>query len=126
MTRNEKKIIIQHFATQKGDTGSSEVQIAIMTERINRLVEHLKTHKKDNHSRRGLLLLVGKRKKLLRFLENHNKQSFMKLTEELGIRLSAEQKRQKESMVSEKSEAKKSKLKSTKNDKKNDDDPLMV
>ena len=66
MTKERKQEIINNFKRDENDTGSSEVQIALLTERINELTEHLKVHKKDNHSRRGLLMMVGKRRNLLR------------------------------------------------------------
>lgn len=86
MTRDQKKKIIAQFATAKGDTGSPQVQIAILTFRINELTQHLEMHKKDKHSRRGLLMMVGKRKRLLRFLEERNKPEFVRVTQELSIR----------------------------------------
>jgi small subunit ribosomal protein S15 len=66
MTKERKQDVINSFKRDENDTGSSEVQIALLTERINELTEHLKVHKKDNHSRRGLLMMVGKRRNLLR------------------------------------------------------------
>lgn len=86
MTHDQKKQIIAKFATHAGDTGSPQVQIAILTFRINALTEHLKTHKKDNHSRRGLLLMVGQRRRLLSYLEKNDKESYKKLVEELELR----------------------------------------
>ena len=68
MTQAEKQAIMKEYATHEGDTGSPEVQIALLTQRINHLTEHLKTHQKDNHSRRGLLKMVGKRRSLLDYL----------------------------------------------------------
>jgi len=102
MTRDEKKAVMAKFADKKGDTGSPKVQVAIMTYRINELINHLDTHKKDNHSRRGLLLLVGKRKRLLRYLERQDKSSFLKIAEELGLRISASQKVEKEALEKKK------------------------
>lgn len=85
--RKEKKTeIIGKHERHKGDTGSSEVQIALLTERINQLVEHLKKNKKDQHSRRGLLVLVGKRKRLLKYLQKVNVKSFEELTSNLGLK----------------------------------------
>lgn len=81
-----KQDIIKKFQRFEGDTGSTEVQIAILTERIKHLTEHLKTNKKDNHSRRGLLKMVGKRKGLLTYLENTDIEKFRELKKELGIR----------------------------------------
>ena len=76
MTKERKQEIINTFKRDENDTGSSEVQIALLTERINELTEHLKVHKKDNHSRRGLLMMVGKRRNLLRLL---SKKRFTKI-----------------------------------------------
>ena len=70
MTKERKSEILSTYARGKNDTGSAEVQIALLTERINELTEHLKVHAKDDHSRRGLLIMVGKRKRLLKYLEN--------------------------------------------------------
>ncbi len=81
-----KKEIIAKFQRKEGDTGSTEVQIALLTERIKHLTEHLKVHKNDNHTRRGLLKLVGKRKGLLRYLEKTDLEKFRTLKQELGIR----------------------------------------
>ncbi len=86
MTHDQKKQIIAKFATHEGDTGSPQVQVAILTFRINMLTEHLKEHKKDNHSRRGLLLMVGQRRKLLSYLEKNDKEAYKKLVEELELR----------------------------------------
>lgn len=86
MTHDQKKQIIAKFATHAGDTGSPQVQVAILTFRINMLTEHLKEHKKDNHSRRGLLLMVGQRRKLLSYLEKNDKKAYLKLVEELELR----------------------------------------
>jgi len=83
----EKKEIIESFQVHKSDTGSSEVQIAILTERINHLVEHLKINKKDHHSRRGLLLMVGQRRRLLRYLKRKNTTSYFDIAEKLGLKL---------------------------------------
>lgn len=82
----DKKEIIAKFQRKEGDTGSTEVQIALLTNRINHLTEHLKTHKKDNHTRRGLLKLVGQRKGLLRYLEKTDLEKYRALKAELGIR----------------------------------------
>lgn len=81
----KSEIIKTHQATE-GDTGSPEVQIALLTERINILTEHLKAHKKDHHSRRGLLKMVGKRKGLLRYLQNKDIERYRELIAKLGIR----------------------------------------
>lgn len=82
-----KKDIIETHKTHDTDTGSTEVQIAILTERINHLVEHLKTHKKDHHSRRGLLILVGRRKKFMKYLRRKDKESFDKLAKKLKLKV---------------------------------------
>jgi len=86
MTKERKQEIIKEFATHEGDTGSPEVQVAILTERINHLNEHLKTHKKDHHSRRGLLLLVGQRRGLLNYLTRIDVERYRALVEKLGLR----------------------------------------
>ena len=83
----DKKEIIESHQTHGTDTGSSEVQIAVLTERINHLVEHLKAHKKDHHTRRGLLILVGRRRKFMNYLRRKNPQSLLKLAKELNLRL---------------------------------------
>jgi len=81
-----KKQIIEEYATSPGDTGSPEVQIAVMSRRISDLTEHLKEHKHDHHSRRGLLLLVGQRRRLLGYLQNVDIERYRKLIERLGLR----------------------------------------
>ena len=81
-----KQEIIAKFARKEGDTGSTEVQIALLSARIRELTEHLKQHPKDNHSRRGLLKMVGKRKGLLNYLEKTDLEKFRALKAELGIR----------------------------------------
>ncbi len=81
-----KKETIGKFATHEGDTGSPEVQVALLTERINQLTEHFKTHVKDHHSRRGLLMLVGQRRRLLDYLKGRNVDRYRKLITTLGIR----------------------------------------
>ena len=81
-----KKSIIDEYALTEGDTGSPEVQVAILTQRINDLTEHLKTHKHDHHSRRGLLLLVGRRRRLLKYLQKTDISRYRSLIERLGIR----------------------------------------
>ncbi|RKD27736.1 small subunit ribosomal protein S15 [Caminicella sporogenes DSM 14501] len=87
MLSKEKKLeIINEFKTHEGDTGSPEVQIAILTYRINELNEHLKIHKKDHHSRRGLLKMVGKRRNLLNYLKNKDLERYRNLIEKLGLR----------------------------------------
>lgn len=82
----EKNEIIAKFATHEGDTGSPEVQIALLTERINHLNEHLKEHKHDNHSRRGLLKMVGKRRGLLDYLKDKDIERYRAVIEALGLR----------------------------------------
>jgi small subunit ribosomal protein S15 len=81
-----KKDLIAEHARTEGDTGSPEVQVAILTQRINHLTEHLKTHKHDHHSRRGLLLLVGRRRRLLKYLQNVDINRYRALIEKLGLR----------------------------------------
>ncbi|MEO3788715.1 30S ribosomal protein S15 [Nonomuraea sp. B10E15] len=81
-----KKSIISEYATVEGDTGSPEVQIALLSKRISELTEHLKTHKHDHHSRRGLLLLVGRRRRLLKYLQKVDIQRYRSLIERLGLR----------------------------------------
>jgi len=86
LKKEEKGKIIKTFKQHAGDTGSSEVQIALLTERINQLVGHLKKNQKDNHSRHGLLMLVSQRKKLLKYLIRRDNKSYKKLIGNLGIR----------------------------------------
>lgn len=86
MKRDQKKKIIGQFASHDDDTGSVQVQIAILTERINQLTEHLKEHKKDNHSRRGLLLMVGKRRKLLNYIKNSKPELYEEVIASLSLR----------------------------------------
>ena len=86
LLKEEKTAVIEANATHEGDTGSPEVQIAILTKRINDLTEHLKVHKKDHHSRRGLLKMVGKRSNLLRYLYKKDVVRFRATIENLGIR----------------------------------------
>ena len=86
MTAERKQEIIAKFRRDEKDTGSSEVQIALLTERIKELTEHLKVHKKDNHSRRGLLKMVGKRRNLLSYLEKNDAERYKKIVEKLGLR----------------------------------------
>ena len=85
LTKNEKQTIIEKYALHEGDTGSPEVQIAILTAEIERLSEHLKVHKKDNHSRRGLLQKVGKRRRLLQYLQENEPDRHKKFVKEIGI-----------------------------------------
>jgi len=86
ITKVEKQEIIEAYATKKGDTGSPEVQVAVLTAEINRLNDHLKTHKKDHHSRRGLLKMVGKRRNLLTYLRKKDINRYGTLIERLGLR----------------------------------------
>lgn len=80
-----KQTIITGYAQQSGDTGSPEVQVALLTEQINTLTDHLKKHKKDNHSRKGLLKMVAKRRRLLNFLKRKDEGRYAKLIERLGL-----------------------------------------
>ena len=86
ITAERKTVLIGEYATQQGDTGSPEVQIAILSERINNLTEHMKTHNHDYHSRRGLLAMVSKRRRLLDYLKGRNPQGSKALIERLGLR----------------------------------------
>ena len=86
ITVEEKQRLIKEFGTKEGDTGSPEVQVAILTSRITTLTEHFKTHKKDNHSRRGLLMLVAQRRKLLDYLKGKDEGRYRDLIQRLGIR----------------------------------------
>ena len=86
LTADRKSELITKFRTHDGDTGSPEVQIALLTERIQYLTEHFKTHKKDHHSRRGLLQLVSRRRRLLDYLRRHDVERYRKVITELGIR----------------------------------------
>ena len=86
MRKEEKTAIIEQFATHPGDTGSPEVQIAVLTSRINDLTEHLRVHKQDNHSRRGLLKRVGKRRKMLDYLMAKDIERYRAIIAKLGIR----------------------------------------
>ena len=86
MMKDQKQQIIETYATHEGDTGSPEVQIALLTTRINELTEHLKVHKKDNHSRRGLLKMVGHRRNLLAYLQKVDVERYRAIIKKLGIR----------------------------------------
>ncbi|MDP5273488.1 30S ribosomal protein S15 [Chengkuizengella axinellae] len=86
LTPERKTEIIQEFKVHDTDTGSPEVQIAILTENINNLTDHLRTHKKDHHSRRGLLKMVGQRRSLLAYLKNNDVRRYSTLIEKLGLR----------------------------------------
>ncbi len=86
MTKERKQEVINTFKREENDTGSPEVQIALLTERINELTEHLKIHKKDNHSRRGLLKMVGQRRNLLNYLGRKDIQRYRDIVSKLGLR----------------------------------------
>jgi len=86
ITKEVKKDLISKFSNNEKNTGSTEVQIAVQTERINNLIEHFKNHKHDNHSKRGLVALVNNRKKLLSYLSRKDNEKYMKLIKELNIR----------------------------------------
>jgi len=86
LTKEKKTEVIGKFASHEGDTGSPEVQVALLTARINDLTEHLRTHRKDHHSRRGLLMLVGQRRRLLNYLNRQDVQRYRTLVQELGLR----------------------------------------
>ena len=86
LATDTKKNVIKKYATHDGDTGSPEVQVALLSERINYLTEHFKAHAKDHHSRRGLLKLVGQRRRLLDYLKHKNLDRYRKLIDGLGIR----------------------------------------
>ena len=86
ITAERKQDVINEYATKDGDTGSPEVQIAILTERITNLTDHLKTHKKDHHSRRGLLMMVGQRRRLLDYLKSNKSDRYDELIKRLGLR----------------------------------------
>ncbi|NMB04511.1 MAG: 30S ribosomal protein S15 [Tissierellia bacterium] len=86
MTKERKREIITEFQTHEGDNGSSEVQIAVLTYRINELNEHLKIHKKDHHSRRGLLKMVGQRRNLLNYVRDRDIAKYRELLEKLNLR----------------------------------------
>ena len=86
ITVEDKNALIKEYATKEGDTGSPEVQVAILTKRIANLTEHFKTHKKDNPSRRGLLMLVAQRRKLLDYLKKKEEARYQSLIQRLGIR----------------------------------------
>ncbi len=86
LTQEKKVELVERFGDSPQDTGKPEVQIALMTERINQLTDHLRTHKKDHHSRRGLLMLVGQRRRFLRYLERSDLERYRSLVKELGLR----------------------------------------
>jgi small subunit ribosomal protein S15 len=86
LTKDRKQELVDKYGQSSTDTGSTEVQVALLTERINELTEHLRTHKKDHHSRRGLLMLVGRRRRLLRYLERTDLERYRGLVADLGLR----------------------------------------
>ena len=86
LTTDQKREVVQQFGKSEADTGSPEVQIALLTRRINHLTEHLREHKKDHHSRRGLLMLVGQRRRLLNYLQRKQLDRYRSLIQELGLR----------------------------------------
>lgn len=85
-TAAEKKALIEQYKLHDSDTGSPEVQVGLLTYRITYLTDHLKTHKKDHHSRRGLLMLVGRRRRLLNYVKNKDVQRYRQIIEALGLR----------------------------------------
>ena len=86
LSKREKDAIIRKYQTHKDDTGSPEVQVAILTKEIDQVSEHLKVHRKDNHSRRGLLQMVGNRRRLLRYLKQEDEKRYEKLVEKLKLK----------------------------------------
>jgi small subunit ribosomal protein S15 len=86
LTTDQKREVVQQFGKSEADTGSPEVQVALLTRRINHLTEHLREHKHDHHSRRGLLMLVGQRRRLLNYLQRKDLDRYRGLIQELGLR----------------------------------------
>jgi small subunit ribosomal protein S15 len=86
LTQEKKAELIEKFGDTPQDTGKAEVQVALLTERINQLTDHLRTHKKDHHSRRGLLMLVGQRRRFLNYLQRSDLERYRALVKELGLR----------------------------------------
>ena len=86
LTQERKQELVTQFGDSETDTGRTEVQIALLTERINMLTEHLRTHSKDHHSRRGLLMLVGRRRRFLNYLQSSDLERYRTLVRELGLR----------------------------------------
>jgi len=86
ITKEKKQQLVEQFKQHDADTGSTEVQVAILTSRIRELTEHMKIHKKDFHSRRGLLIMVGKRRKLLQYLKDRDFERYQNLIQSLGLR----------------------------------------
>jgi small subunit ribosomal protein S15 len=86
LTQERKQELVSKFGDSDADTGKTEVQVAMLTERINELTEHLRTHRKDHHSRRGLLMLVGRRRRFLNYLQREDLERYRSLIRELGLR----------------------------------------
>ena len=86
LTAEDKQEIVAKFGKDETDTGSTQVQVALLTRRINDLTEHLREHKHDHHSRRGLLMLVGQRRRFLNYLQKHDLEGYRKLVKDLGLR----------------------------------------
>ncbi len=86
LTKERKQELVERFGDGTADTGKAEVQVALLTERINALTEHLRTHRKDHHSRRGLLMLVGRRRRFLNYLQRSDLERYRSLIRELGLR----------------------------------------
>lgn len=86
LTKKKKQSVIKEAQRHEKDTGSAEVQVSLLTKRIDELARHLKKHSKDHHSRRGLLMMVGKRRRLLRFMKRENQKSYEKVAKKLGIK----------------------------------------
>ncbi len=86
LSQQDKQGIIERFGRSGADTGTTPVQVALLTERINQLTEHLRAHRKDHHSRRGLLMLVGRRRRLLNYLQRNDLERYRELIRELGLR----------------------------------------
>ena len=86
LTKERKQELVEKFGASGADTGKAEVQIALLTDRINSLTEHLRTHRKDHHSRRGLLMLVGRRRRFLNYLQRSDLERYRALVRELGLR----------------------------------------
>jgi small subunit ribosomal protein S15 len=86
LTQERKRELAEKYGASPADTGATEVQIALLTERINELTDHLRTHSKDHHSRRGLLMLVGRRRRFLNYLQRSDLERYRKLVRELGLR----------------------------------------
>ena len=86
LTQERKAELTKQFGKDERDTGNTRVQVALLTERINHLTEHLRTHRKDHHSRRGLLMLVGKRRRFLNYMQRNNLEGYRELIKDLGLR----------------------------------------